>query len=909
DFKGEISIIDNVFEVRIDKAELNFFGVFKTTFSGYIRSNGEFLLKGSTEYNIDLAIIKFQLGWSFTFSNKYFAISVYGRLLIDINLGLFSIKTTLAGFSGDIELTPASATLRASVTVFGFSVSAGKTWSWGPPPVISGMEGDTVYLHMGDYANRRGELYNDIVHETWSVDPTRDDQGRIIPGSITVSALGEKVTHNNVRRIVARSGKGNDTILFGPGITAQLDVDTGDGNDTVAVMSAASGSVIRGGAGADNLYGGNDFRNVSFYGGDGNDQYFGGDGSAYINLGVGKDRIQVAGGNDTIEANGATTLDITLGRGTQTVNVTGTPVVNITDAENDTITLRGVNSANIKMKSGTNTVYTDWTGGLVVAGGAGYDRVVLDPLTTNKPFDFNTRELVYGTGNSARRIAFDDALNSIEITDNAPTTVLRNPTGLTWGSTGLKLTSAGTIDVSNAFLRAPGGYFNLEAGTGVIGTLNTEVEGLTVVNRATSGPNSNIIVREADSLRVASGGRSNGGLYTAGGRIDVEMAGREALLSLESGVIEAVAAGQPIRLIADDVDFKSGDNVVRGTGTLTIEAKASNQGYRVGSAGQSTFGRDFSESGSTGYLELGMGDLSALRDGFSQITIGRAGTTALMAIGDVDDIVVGTFNFNARLTDTTRFFADWFKVMGDVRATQPLTFTGRVMEVQRSSERTGLAQSGVRSPNTSIVLTEQLSVSGWIYGDSNVSINVTASTPTGGLSRYDTGANSVRLDKGAEILTFDAGSTLSISASASVYNAGNLQAGAPLTVNGAAAANTSVTVQAGTGVKVLEGGAVRVTGNNSSVLLQAADFLHVDSGSAVIAGARFDYDGTTPIAVKTATGSQLTLTTTGEMRLAGSVTSGEGVTLSYGRTVNNYAEYFDSLNGQLIAKAEVATGT
>ncbi|MFM7567132.1 MAG: hypothetical protein ACKO8O_00325, partial [Betaproteobacteria bacterium] len=187
DFKGEISIIDNVFEVRIDKAELNFFGVFKTTFSGYIRSNGEFLLKGSTEYNIDLAIIKFQLGWSFTFSNKYFAISVYGRLLIDINLGLFSIKTTLAGFSGDIELTPASATLRASVTVFGFSVSAGKTWSWGPPPVISGMEGDTVYLHMGDYANRRGELYNDIVHETWSVDPTRDDQGRIIPGSITVS--------------------------------------------------------------------------------------------------------------------------------------------------------------------------------------------------------------------------------------------------------------------------------------------------------------------------------------------------------------------------------------------------------------------------------------------------------------------------------------------------------------------------------------------------------------------------------------------------------------------------------------------------------------------------------------------------------------------------------------------------
>ncbi|MFZ9626421.1 MAG: hypothetical protein ACO3AD_14260, partial [Burkholderiaceae bacterium] len=910
EFKGEISIIDNIFEVRVDKAELNFFGVFKTSFSGYIRSNGEFLLKGATDFNIDLKIIKFQLGWSFTFSNKYFALSVYGRLMIDIDLGLFSIKTTLAGFSGDIELTPASATLRASVTVFGFSVSAGKTWSWGPPPVISSMEGDTVYLHMGDYANRRGELYNDIVHESWSVDATRDDMGKVIPEAITISALGEKTSYTGVKRVVARSGKGNDTILFSPGITSVLDIDTGEGNDNVGVMSAGSGSVIRGGAGHDNLYGGNDFRNVSFYGGDGNDKYFGGDGSAYINLGTGKDTIQVAGGNDTIEANGATSLGITLGRGVQTVNVQGTPLVEITDAENDTITLRGVNAATVKMKTGTNTVYTDWTGALTIVGGSGYDRVVLDPLTTNKPFDLNTRELLYGTGTSARRIAFDDALNSIEITDNAASTILRNPTGLTWGSTGLKLTAAGSIDVSNAFLRAPGGYFNLEAGAGIVGTLNTEVEGLTVVNRLASGANSNIIIREADSLRVADGGRANGGLYTVGGRIDVEMAGSEALLSLQSGVIEAVAAGQPIRLIADDIDFRSGDNAVRGTGTLTIEAKSSSQGYRIGSAGQSTFGRDFSENGTTGYLELGMGDLSALRDGFSEITIGRAtgGTTALMAIGDVDDIRVGDFNFNAKLTDSTRLFADWFKVMGDVRATQPLSFNGRLMEVQRSSERTGLFQSGVRATSTTIALTEQLSVSGWIYGDSQVTVNVTASTTAGGLSRYDTGANSVRLDKGAEILTFNAGSTISINASASVYNAGNLQAGAPTTANGAGSANASVSIVAGTGIKVLEGGAVRVTGNSSSVSLQSTDFLHVDSGSAVLAGARFDYVGTTPVAVKTATGSQLTLSTTGEMRLAGTVTSGEGVTLSYGRTVNDFAEYFDSLNGQLIAKVD-RTGT
>ena len=58
----------------------------------------------------------------------------------------------------------------------------------------------------------------------------------------------------------------------------------------------------------------------------------------------------------------------------------------------------------------------------------------------------------------------------------------------------------------------------------------------------------------------------------------------------------------------------------------------------------------------------------------------------------------------------------------------------------------------------------------------------------------------------------------------------------------------------------------------------------------------------TPVAIKTGSGVQLALVTQGEMRLAGSVTSGEGVTLSYGQTLNGYAEYFDNLSGQLIAR-------
>ncbi|NBS66069.1 MAG: hypothetical protein EBT33_17310, partial [Betaproteobacteria bacterium] len=110
-----------------------------------------------------MVVLSLKAGMSVTFSNRQFGLSVYGSLDVDIDLGFFSIKRTLAGFSGEIELTAASASLAARVTVAGFSISGSYSWSWGAPPVITHQIDDVLYLNAGDvvdrYGDSDGELY------------------------------------------------------------------------------------------------------------------------------------------------------------------------------------------------------------------------------------------------------------------------------------------------------------------------------------------------------------------------------------------------------------------------------------------------------------------------------------------------------------------------------------------------------------------------------------------------------------------------------------------------------------------------------------------------------------------------------------------------------------------------------
>jgi hypothetical protein len=185
-------------------------------------------------------------------SQPRFAAAAWGSLDFELDLGLFEIDFTIAGFRGEIDITPASAYLAARATVMGITVSGSYTWRWGAPPDISHLAADgTLYLHMGDQSGRYGSgtLYDDTINESFNVDTSGDGS------QIIVRSLGETETYSasQVRRIVAAGGKGNDFIYVDKRVNAELDFDGGAGNDGFMVLGGAAGSQIRGGAGKDEL--------------------------------------------------------------------------------------------------------------------------------------------------------------------------------------------------------------------------------------------------------------------------------------------------------------------------------------------------------------------------------------------------------------------------------------------------------------------------------------------------------------------------------------------------------------------------------------------------------------------------------------------------------------------------------
>jgi len=851
-FKGGISIVNSVLELKIDYARLDFFGVLKVDISGYIRSDGNFSLTGRAEMTIDMVILKLNAGMEMTISNKLLAAKVWGSLDVHLDLGFFEINTTLAGFTGEIRLTAASAYLQASVTVAGISVSGSAAWSWGAPPVIATQIGDVLYLNMGDRGTQyRGELYKDIVHETYNISESSS-------GVLTVVSLGESRDYSGVRKIVADGGKGNDKIYLDKNVSKELDFKGGDGDDVFIIGNATKGSVIYGDKGNDQLIGGFG-REIYFYGGDGNDKFIGGDGDEIIDMGAGNNNIIAGGGNDKIRVDaGANTVD--------------------GGAGNDTI-LSGI------------------SGYLKIIGGTGEgDVVIVDPInSTGSNLKLEERKFSYKEGEFA--IEFDNSLEEIRVRDKAKLTEIIGE-GKTWGATGLTLDSAGVADVKKAIFTMPQGHLNIAA-KGIDGTLNTEVDRLTIVNTGTVNV-ADIIVREKDSLTVLDAGRISGGLYTVAGAIDIQLAARESLFSLTSGVLSNESSAKLITIVADDVDFASGENNVIGSGILTIQSMSKNQNYRIGSAGQSTFGRDYSIKGETGNLELSMRDLAALRTGFKEINIGHKADGVVMMIGDVEDKAVGSFNFNAKLNDDANFKANYFSVFGDFQSSKTATFDGRLMSVAKQNHNApmGSPDSGLSAKQLKINLEEQLVVSGWITGDDLIDIAVTKTNGEKTIVGNGKDFISLRTDQGSTIYTKNAGGKLNINTSASIFAAGSIFARSQ---------NAAISVKSGTGLTLLEGSTAEVFDDNASILLGAANYLHLNSGSAVIAGAKFVYEnGVTAKAVQTGQNTKLVIDATGELKLAGSVTAAGGMEIKGGGSKDDAktAEYFDSIAGKTIARVK-----
>ncbi|MEI7786554.1 MAG: hypothetical protein WCK08_19360, partial [Betaproteobacteria bacterium] len=632
-----------------------------------------------------------------------------------------------------------------------------------------------------------------------------------------------------------------------------LDFDGGLGNDSFVILGGAAGSVTRGGSGKDEFVSGSR-GGLRFEGGDGNDVFIGGSGADIIDMGAGENTISGGQGNDQIRLSGSfDTVDAGDG--------------------DDLITLSLAGAAKID-------------------GGAGNDRVVLDTFSSAGPLQFNHHQLVVNSaGSKQRAVDFNDTVELIVLNDLATQTVIQSGydaanAPASWGQTDLTLDAAGLLDVGtySAKLVAQQATFNISAG-GIRGTVNTDLAELTLVNRGTAGAaaDQSIVLREADDLRIVSSGRLNGGLYAAQGSIDLGLVAREAELTLASGVI-ATGAGGNLSIRADDIDFASGNNQVYGSGTLTVRAMYDAQNYRIGGAGQSNFGYDYSAGVDSGYMELGSRDMSALANGFSQITIGHRTAGGIMRIGDLEDGPLGNdFVFSARLDDVTTFLADRMEIVGDVQSTQLLTLNARALVVERQNQRSplGAPDSGLKGPQLFINVDEQMLVSGWVIADQLIDIRVTNSTGVGGFVGYGSEVNSFTADKGSTIQTLAANSRVLLTTSHSVYSATGIYAG----VEGGTGA--SVQIDAGTGLSLLEGGTVATRYDRGSIVLKGGSYIHLLSGSAVVSGARFNT----------------------ELLLLGPFTSGEVVTATVNGTAVSYTVQAGDIQAQSTdTVARVATG-
>ncbi|MCJ8346326.1 calcium-binding protein, partial [bacterium] len=845
-FAGGITIENNVFELRIDQASFDFFGVLSLNASGYIRSDGNFSLTASASLDINMGVLSLSAGLSLTVSNTQFAFSFYGALSVDIDLGFFKIKETLAGFSGQIELTQASAYLQAQATIAGLTVSGDFAWSFGAPPVITNQIGDTLYLNMGSRGHLRGDLYKDIFDEAYNITQAGD--------VLTVKALGVTVTHTGVNNIIANGAAGKDLIFVGKNVNANLQFDGGADEDSFIIGNGASSSIIDAGAGDDELVGGI-ASGIHYFGGAGNDSFIGGRGSEYIDMGSGTNTIIAGAGNDII----------TLGSGNHTV----------------------------EGGAGDDIIYMGLSGSSNIKGNGGFDKVVLDTMTSTQALKIKSHNFTY----KSLSIDFDDSLDRIVVKDLAALTKLENNNNYSesWGATDLVVESSGVINVQDLTFVSPQGHLTLKS-AGIDGIIKSQTNGMTIVNSG-SGALANITVREKDNLLITSDSISNGGLYTVNGNIDVELAANESLIRVESGVI-ATNSGGNINIVADDVDFHSGDNKISGSGTLTIVAKSSNQNYRLGGAGQSVYATDLSVDSGNQALNMGMQDFASLQDGFSQITIGKTGSTIDMFIGDIEDVTLFGINFDAKLNDSIVFLANTITIVGDIKSSDKVLFKSRLAEVRKTNINNpiGAPDSGVHAKETYFDLTEQLVVTGWIRGDDLVQINVTASTGDNALVTYGSEANSITADQGSAIVTYNNNSQIIINTSHSLFTATAIEA---------FGTSSSIKMTAGTGIKVLEGAVVAARSDNSKVELKSTNYLHINSGGAVTAGAKFvDVNGK-PVAVKTGTNVTLTLETSGEMKLSGAITSSGAMNLDGGGAKSDYDSYFDTIPGKVLNESSL----
>lgn len=412
----------------------------------------------------------------------------------------------------------------------------------------------------------------------------------------------------------------------------------------------------------------------------------------------------------------------------------------------------------------------------------------------------------------------------------------------------------------------------------------------------------------ADWTTLLQSGRTDYAVEVGNGDFVLTQTGKDALLTLESGVIHTKKADGDISLTVDDIDFKSGAEKVIGTGDLNIRANQQAWKYLFGYAAEAPLtGAELARDDVANLhtMSMGMRDFAALADGFNRITIGRVDAGNTMVIGDllhatnVKRTPSVARDVQATLRDHTVFQSADIQIAGDVRAdNNTVEFHGTAMSVGRQNyhDPIGLPDSGVRGENVIINVTDQLHVGGWVVGDDLIDIDVTASTGTnptssGAYVQPLNGIHSFFMDSGARIESLNANSRIDINTSHAMQAAGTLEA------KGNASA---INITAGTDFLLNEGGRLVTKGADSRISVDAGGVLALNSGSATFAGIRFAADGITP--VLTGANADISLSSANEMLIAGSLTVSGGLAVSSGASVHDNAEYGDPDHASYLAQ-------
>ncbi|ETR67243.1 MAG: hypothetical protein OMM_11811, partial [Candidatus Magnetoglobus multicellularis str. Araruama] len=546
-----------------------------------------------------------------------------------------------------------------------------------------------------------------------------------------------------------------------------------------------------------------------------------------------------------------------------------------------------------------------------LSGDEGYDIAYL-AISSEKEIELKNHQFVYDD----IIINVSDTLDMLSVEDDADSTLITSEDH-NWGGAGLSLKSEGMIDISAADFVLPKGHLALE-GFGIIGDINTEVDTLTIVNKGLAA-NANIIVKEKDDLQIAGNFNDNAGLVTDHGKIDVILENSDSLLTHRSGKITTGTSGQDISIQADDIDFRAGQDSVSGLGKITITAISDDLTYRVGSAAQTRYGNDYSGGEKDHAMDLSTRDIDALKDGFTQIEIGDDNAKSSMYIGDLEDITFENYlhykvngdgvpiqnttgdpqtyfedtEFNAKLTEETHLKAGHVRVVGDAQSYETLTIDANLLEIKRANVNNPTQyDSGITASQIILNVKEQMIASGWLIGQDLIDINILETNGTNVLISYNDGLNSFTADQGSSILTTGDNSSIDIDAKASIRLAAGIETKGK---------NSSITMKSDQGFTVLEGAVISVQADDSTIDLSAGSQFHLDSGAAILSGAEYvSTDGTlTP--VKTADNTSISLSSSGEMKLSGSILSAGAISLSATGTTYNHAEYFDTIPGKTLA--------